>query len=131
MDPDGSVRAMVGGRDYGVSTFNRAVSALRQPGSSFKVYVYATALETGKYNPDTIVRDAPVSIGNWSPQNYGRSYKGSLPMRNALAQSLNTVAVRLSIETGREPIAQLAERMGVKTPLRVTRALALGSSEVT
>jgi penicillin-binding protein 1A len=131
MDPDGSMRAMVGGRDYGVSTFNRAVSALRQPGSSFKVYVYATALETGKYTPDTIVRDAPVSIGNWSPQNYGRSYKGSLPMRSALAQSLNTVAVRLSIETGREPIAQLAERMGVKTPLRVTRALALGSSEVT
>jgi penicillin-binding protein 1A len=131
MDPDGSMRAMVGGRDYGSSTFNRATNALRQPGSSFKVYVYATALETGKYTPDTIVRDAPVSIGNWSPQNYGRSYKGSLPMRSALAQSLNTVAVRLSIETGREPIAQLAARMGVKTPLRVTRSLALGSSEVT
>ena len=131
MDPDGSVRSMVGGRDYGKSTFNRAVYALRQPGSSFKVYVYAVALETGKYTPDTMVNDAPVSIGNWTPQNYGRSYKGRLSMRDALTQSLNTVAVRLSIETGRQPIADLAQRMGLLTPLKVTRAMALGSSEVT
>jgi penicillin-binding protein 1A len=122
---------MVGGRDYGASTFNRAVNALRQPGSSFKPYVYATALETGKYEPDTIVVDAPVSIGNWSPQNYGRSYKGRLTLRDALRQSLNTVAVRLSIATGRQPIADLAQRMGVSTPLKVTRSMALGSSEVT
>jgi penicillin-binding protein 1A len=131
MEPDGSVRAMVGGRDYGVSTFNRAVNALRQPGSSFKPYVYAVALESGKYTPDSMVLDAPVSIGNWSPQNYGRSFKGRLTMRSALTQSLNTVAVRLSIETGRQPIADLAARMGVSTPLRVTRSLALGSSELT
>jgi penicillin-binding protein 1A len=131
MDPDGSVRAMVGGRDYGTSTFNRAVNALRQPGSSFKPYVYAVALETGEYEPDTIVVDRPVSIGNWSPQNYGRSYKGRLTLRSALTQSLNTVAVQLSIKTGRQPIADLAARMGVKTPLKVTRSLALGSSEVT
>lgn len=130
MDPDGSVRAMVGGRDYGVSTFNRAVNALRQPGSSFKAYVYALALENG-YTPDKMVNDAPVSIGNWTPQNYGRSYKGRLTLRNALTQSLNTVAVRLSIEYGRQPIADLAQRMGVRTPLKVTRSLALGSSEVT
>jgi penicillin-binding protein 1A len=131
MEPDGNVRAMVGGRDYGVSTFNRAVNALRQPGSSFKPYVYATALETGKYTPDTMVLDAPVAIGNWAPQNYGRSYKGRLTMRSALTQSLNTVAVRLSIDTGRQPIADLAQRMGVITPVRVTRSLALGTSEVT
>ena len=77
MEPDGAIRAMVGGRDYGVSTFNRAVNALRQPGSSFKPYVYATALETGKYDPDTIVVDAPVSIGNWSPQNYRALLQGA------------------------------------------------------
>ncbi len=131
MEPDGTIRAMVGGRDYGASTFNRAVNALRQPGSSFKPYVYATALETGKYTPDTMVLDAPVSIGNWSPQNYGRSYKGRLTMRDALRQSLNTVAVRLSNATGRQPIADLAHSMGVTSPVRVTRSLALGSSELT
>jgi penicillin-binding protein 1A len=130
MDPDGTVRAMVGGRDYGVSTFNRAVDALRQPGSSFKPYVYAVALENG-YTPDDIILDAPVSIGNWSPQNYGRSYKGSLTLRSALTQSLNTVAVRLSIEFGRQPIADLIGRMGIDTPITVTRSLALGSSELT
>ncbi len=128
---DGAIRAMVGGRDYGVSTFNRAVNALRQPGSSFKPYVYATALESGKFTPDTRVLDGPISIGNWAPQNYGRSYKGWLTMRDALRQSLNTVAVRLSIATGRQPIAELAARMGVSTPLKVTRSLALGSSELT
>jgi penicillin-binding protein 1A len=130
MDPDGSVRAMVGGRDYGASTFNRATNALRQPGSSFKAYVYALALENG-YTPDKMVRDAPVSIGNWTPQNYGRSYKGSLTLRSALTQSLNTVAVRLSIEYGRQPIADLAHRLGVSTPVTVTRSLALGTSELT
>ncbi len=131
MEPDGTIRAMVGGRDYGTSTFNRAVNAMRQPGSSFKPYVYAVALETGRYEPDTIVLDAPVSIGNWSPQNYGRSFKGRLSLRNALRQSLNTVAVRLSIKTGRQPIADLAHAMGVMSPIRVTRSLALGSSELT
>ncbi len=131
MEPDGTIRAMVGGRDYGTSTFNRAVNAKRQPGSSFKPYVYAVALETGRYEPDTIVLDAPVSIGNWSPQNYGRSFKGRLSLRNALRQSLNTVAVRLSIKTGRQPIADLAHAMGIMSPIRVTRSLALGSSELT
>jgi penicillin-binding protein 1A len=132
MDPqDGAIRAMVGGRDYGVSTFNRAVNAFRQPGSSFKPYVYATAVEMLHYTPDTMVLDAPVSIGNWAPQNYGRSYKGRVTLRDALRQSLNTVAVRLSIATGRQPIADLAAKMGVSTPLRVTRSMALGSSELT
>jgi penicillin-binding protein 1A len=131
LDLDGRIRSMVGGRDYGTSTFNRAVNALRQPGSSFKPYVYATAVEMKDYGPEHMVVDAPVSIGNWSPQNYGRSFKGRLTMRSALTQSLNTVAVRLSIETGREPIAEMVSRLGAKTPIRVTRSLALGTSELT
>jgi penicillin-binding protein 1A len=131
LDLDGRIRSMVGGRDYGTSTFNRAVNALRQPGSSFKPYVYATAVEMKDYTPEHMVVDAPVSIGNWSPQNYGRSFKGRLTMRSALTQSLNTVAVRLSIETGREPIAEMVARLGARTPVRVTRSLALGTSELT
>ena len=100
MEPDGALRAIVGGRDYGASQFNRATEALRQPGSSFKPYVYLTALMTGKFNPTTIVVDSPVCIGNWCPHNYGGSYAGSLPLANALARSLNTVAVKLSIAIG-------------------------------
>ena len=130
LEPDGSIRALVGGRDYGTSTFNRAVNALRQPGSSFKAYVYALALEND-YTPDSTVVDRPVSIGNWSPQNYNRSYKGRMTMRSALTQSINTIPVQLSIAFGRQPIADLAAAMGVSTPLKVTRALALGSSELT
>ncbi len=131
LDLDGRVRAMVGGRDYGTSTFNRAVNALRQPGSSFKPYVYATAVEMKDYDPEHMVVDAPVSIGNWSPQNYGRSYKGRLTLRSALTQSLNTVAVRLSKETGTPAIAEMAGELGVRTPIRVTRSLSLGTSELT
>ena len=102
MEPDGALRALVGGRDYGASQFNRATEALRQPGSSFKPYVYLTALMTGKFNPTTIVVDSPVCIGNWCPHNFGGSYAGSLPLANALARSLNTVAVKLSIAIGAE-----------------------------
>jgi len=130
MDLGGAVRAMVGGRDYGVSTFNRATNALRQPGSSFKPYTYATALEHG-YTPDSIVVDAPVSIGNWSPQNYSRSYRGRITLMTALTRSINTIPVRLSIGFGREPIAEMAKRLGVQTPIRITRSLPLGTSEVT
>ena len=130
MEPDGTVRAMVGGRDYGESTFNRAVNARRQPGSSFKPYVYATALENG-YTPESIVVDAPVRIGNWSPKNYGRSYRGRVTLKTALTRSINTIPVRLSIAIGRQPIADMAKRLGVESPLRVTRALPLGPSEVT
>lgn len=130
MEPDGTVRAMVGGRDYGESTFNRATNALRQPGSSFKGYVYAAALEHG-YTPDSVVVDAPVSIGNWSPQNYNRSYRGRMTLMTALTHSVNTIPVRLSIAMGRQPIAEMAERLGVASPVRVTRSLPLGTSEVT
>ncbi len=130
MEPDGTVRAMVGGRDYGQSTFNRATRARRQPGSSFKPYVYATALENG-YTPESIVVDAPIRIGNWAPKNYGRSYRGRVTLKTALTRSINTIPVRLSIAIGRQPIADMAKRMGVESPLRVTRALPLGPSEVT
>ena len=100
MLPDGGLRAIVGGRDYGASQFNRATDALRQPGSSFKPYVYLTALLSGKFKPSTIVVDGPVCIGNWCPRNYGGTYAGSLPLNMALAKSLNTVAVKLSIAVG-------------------------------
>jgi len=149
MEPNGAVRAIVGGRDYGASQFNRATEAMRQPGSSFKPFVYLTALMTGKFKPTTIVIDAPVCIGNWCPKNYGGSYKGALPMVSALAHSLNTVAVRLSIsigesdsqpghnnayeaaKRGRAKIVETARKMGISTPLPDTVSLPIGADEVT
>lgn len=130
MEPDGAVRAMVGGRDYGSSQFNRATLALRQPGSSFKPFVYATAMERG-YSPRSVVPDLPITIGNWSPQNYTRSYMGPVTLKTALEKSLNTVAVRLAQALGRESIVETAHKMGIKTELKITRALPLGVAEVT
>ncbi len=137
-DPLGAVRAMVGGRDYGASQFNRATDALRQPGSSFKPFVYVTALMTGKYKPSTIVVDAPICIGNWCPHNYKGSYAGRMPLVEALARSINTVAVRLSIaigdgspKAGRAKIIQTARMMGLTTPLADTVSLPIGAAEVT
>jgi penicillin-binding protein 1A len=130
MTPSGAVRAMVGGRDYGESQFNRATEALRQPGSSFKPYVYATALENG-FTPETIVLDAPITIGRWSPHNYGDHYLGRVTVMTALQHSLNTVAVRLAQAVGREKIIATAQAMGVRTPLRNILQLPLGVSEVT
>ena len=129
-ETDGSVRCIVGGRDYGRSQFNRASRALRQPGSSFKLYVYMTALLNG-YTPDSTVSDAPICIGNWCPRNYSGGYSGRMPMITALTRSINTIPVRLSQQLGRDNIAEMAGRMGVKTPIRVSRSLALGPSEVT
>src|SRR6187401_2927612 len=99
MDVDGAVRAMVGGRDYGASQFNRATDAMRQPGSSFKPYVYAAALMHGM-KPTSIVVDGPVCIGNWCPHNYGNGYSGSMTLLMALTKSINTIAVKLSISIG-------------------------------
>ncbi len=137
MEPDGAVRAIVGGRDYGASQFNRATEALRQPGSSFKPYVYLTALMSGKFKPTTIVVDSPVCIGNWCPHNYGGSYAGSLPLAMALARSLNTVAVKLSIaigngnpKAGRAKIVDTARRLGITAPLEDTPSLPIGADEV-
>ncbi|MCF6370440.1 transglycosylase domain-containing protein [Rhizobium halophilum] len=127
----GAVRAMVGGRDYGESQFNRATRALRQPGSSFKLYTYAAAMEKG-FTPESVVSDAPVTWRGWSPQNYGRSYKGKVTLMTAMSQSYNTVPVRLAKdELGTERIAELAKAMGVETPLRTDKTIPLGTSEVT
>nr|WP_052232239.1 PBP1A family penicillin-binding protein [Methylobacterium sp. ZNC0032] len=146
MDPDGAVRAIVGGRDYGASQFNRATAGLRQPGSSFKPFVYAAALSAGLYKPNTIVTDRPVCIGNWCPNNYGRSYAGSMPLTVALAKSINTIPVQMSIamgratgEThearaaaiGRRKIVETAHAMGLTTPLTDTVSLPIGAGEVT
>jgi penicillin-binding protein 1A len=137
LEPLGAVRAIVGGRDYGVSQFNRATDALRQPGSSFKPYVYLTALMSGKFKPNTTVVDAPICLGNWCPKNYGGSYAGSMQMWNALAHSLNTVAVRLSVaigdgeaKKGRAKIIETARRLGLTAPLPDTQSLPLGADEV-
>jgi penicillin-binding protein 1A len=147
MDPDGAVRAMVGGSDYGESEFNRATSALRQPGSSFKPYVYATALMAGIYKPSTNVSDTPVCIGNWCPGNYNKGkYAGSMPLWVALAKSINTIPVIMSIEIGkkagithvanaakygRAKIVELCRKLGLTAPLVDTVSLPIGADELT
>jgi len=137
MDTDGSVRAMVGGRDYGRSQFNRATDALRQPGSSFKPYVYSTALSEG-FKPTSIVVDSPVCIGNWCPHNYSNGYSGSMTLTQALVRSINVIPVKLSIalgngnpKIGRAKIVNTARRMGIRTPLTDTPSLPIGAGEVT
>jgi penicillin-binding protein 1A len=137
-DLDGSIRAMVGGTDYNVSQFNRATDAYRQPGSSFKPYVYATALMNG-FKPTSVVVDGPVCIGNWCPQNYGRSYSGAITLTQAITHSINVIPVKLSImlggkdgpRAGRAKIVQTARRMGIKAPLPDTPSLPIGADEVT
>lgn len=130
IENDGAVRAMVGGRDYGESQFNRATSALRQPGSSFKPYVYATAMMNG-FTPESIVRDAPICIGNWCPRNYAGRYRGPVTLTTALVKSINTIPVRLAQKIGRDKIVDVAREMGLTSELRITRSLPLGASEVT
>ena len=137
MDVDGSVRAMVGGRDYGASQFNRATDAMRQPGSSFKPYVYATALEHGM-KPTSIVVDSPICLGNWCPHNYGGGFRGAMPLITALTHSINTIAVKLSVmvgdgnpKLGRSRIIKTAHDMGITTPLPDTPSLPIGADAVT
>lgn len=131
MDIDGCVRVMVGGRDYGESQFNRATHALRQPGSSFKPYVYAAAMEAG-FEPNTVISDAPISWGGWAPRNYGRSYAGRVSLADALARSYNTVPVRLARDhLGLEPIQKLVKAMGVETELNGHKTMVLGTSALT
>ncbi len=127
---DGSVRAMVGGRNYATSQFNRAVLAQRQPGSAFKPFVYASAFEAG-LTPEDIRDDAPIRLGDWSPQNYNDEYRGPMSLREAFARSSNSIAVRIAEETGRGHAARLAERFGIESPMRVDRSLALGVHVVT
>jgi penicillin-binding protein 1A len=127
---DGGVVAMVGGVDYGQSQFNRATDALRQPGSSFKIFVYSTAFQNIGYTPKTIISDQPICIGNWCVHNFERSYSGAMSLTTAFAESVNTVAVNLSVKTGRQPIADMAHRMGITSDFPVTRSLALGVAQV-
>ncbi len=129
MDTDGAVRAMVGGRDYGESQFNRAVDSMRQPGSSFKPIVYTTAMLNG-FTPQSVVVDGPICIGDWCPHNFSPGYRGPITVTTALINSINTVAVRLAQAVGRDKIVDLAHRMGITHDLVVTRSLPLGTSEV-
>jgi len=129
MSPDGAVRAMVGGRNYAESQYNRAVTAKRQPGSSFKPFVYLTAVEAG-LTPDTIRTDAPLDIKGWKPENYTHEYFGSVTLTQALAMSLNTVAVRLGMEVGPKNVVRTAHRLGITSKLEPNVSIALGTSEV-
>jgi penicillin-binding protein 1A len=129
MTPDGVVRALVGGRDYGQSQFNRAVDAKRQPGSAFKPFVYLTALEHG-LTPDTVREDAPIAVKGWRPENYERQYLGPVTLRQALADSLNTVSVRLTLEFTPQAVVRTAYRLGIASMLEPNASIALGTSEV-
>ena len=129
MTPDGAVRAMIGGRNYAESQFNRAVAAKRQPGSAFKPFVYLTALEHG-LTPDTVRQDAPIKIKGWQPENYGHEYYGPVTLTKALALSLNTVSVRLTMEFTPAAVIRTAYRLGIASKLEPNASIALGTSEV-
>lgn len=130
MDGSGAVLALVGGRSYRKSQFNRATKAKRQPGSAFKPFVYLTALEHG-YSPDTLVVDEPVRIGNWKPENYRKKYLGQVTLETALALSLNTVSARLVMQVGPEAVSAVAHRLGITSSIGTDASIALGTSEVT
>ncbi len=129
MTPDGTVRALVGGRSYEESQFDRAISAKRQPGSAFKPFVYLTALEHG-LTPDTVREDAPIAVRSWKPENFEHEYFGPVTLTQALANSLNTVSVRLTLELGPAAVIRTAYRMGIDSQLEPNASIALGTSEV-
>jgi penicillin-binding protein 1A len=129
MTPEGAVRALVGGRNYAESQFNRAVAAKRQPGSAFKPFVYLAALERGLL-PDTVREDRQISIKGWRPENFNREYFGPVTLRQALAHSLNTVSVRLILEVGPPTVVRTTHRLGIASKLEPNPSLALGTSEV-
>ena len=129
LDRDGAVRAMVGGRDYVSSIYNRATQAQRQPGSAFKLFVYLAALEAG-HKPDDTVVDEPVTIDGWSPRNDSRRNSGSVSLRTAFAYSLNTVAAKLGQEVGFATVADMARRFGITTPVNTHPSMVLGTSDV-
>jgi len=128
MTPQGAVRALVGGRNYAESQFNRAVAAKRQPGSAFKPFVYLTALERG-LTPESVREDKPVAVKGWRPENYGREYFGAVTLKQALAMSLNTVSVRLTLEFGPTAVVRTAHRLGIASKLEPNASIALGTSE--
>ena len=130
LDPDGAIRAMVGGRSYADSQFDRVTSAKRQPGSAFKPFVYLAALEKG-LTPETVREDAPINVKGWQPENYAKEYRGQVTLTEGLSQSLNTVAVRLGLEVGPKTVATVAQRLGIHSKLDVNASIALGTSVVT
>jgi penicillin-binding protein 1A len=128
IDRDGAVRAMVGGTDYATSNYNRAVTALRQPGSAWKVFVYLAAIEAG-FRPEDKAVDGPVTIDGWTPKNSGGTYAGEITLRTAFAYSKNTVAAKIGQEVGTGAVANMARRFGITTPISTGPAMVLGSSE--
>ena len=130
LDPAGGVKALVGGVEYEKSQFNRATSAKRQPGSSFKAFTYLAAMETG-LTPETIRIDEPVSFHGWAPKNFEKEYRGPVTLKEALANSINTIAAKLAVEVGPKRVAGVAERLGITSPLQINATIALGTSEVT
>ncbi|NQV85180.1 MAG: PBP1A family penicillin-binding protein [Rhodospirillales bacterium] len=129
MTPMGAVRAMVGGRSYARSQFNRATQADRQPGSAFKPVVYLAGLESG-FSPDTMLVDEAVAVGNWRPANFNRKYTGPVSLRDALARSINTVAVKVAERAGRSAVINAARRLGLTGNIKATPSLALGVGDV-
>jgi penicillin-binding protein 1A len=129
VDTDGAVRAVVGGADYSKSQYNRAVTARRQPGSTFKPFVYMAAMEKG-YTPDTIAQDEPININGWSPSDADNKYMGPMTLRDALAYSRNTVAAQLAWIVGPDKVVEVAQRMGISSPLQAVPSIALGTQEV-
>lgn len=130
IDGSGAIRILIGGRNYETSQFDRAMQAKRQPGSAFKPFVYAAALEQG-LSPQTVRNDAPVKIGKWTPQNYDEKYRGPVTLDYALAKSLNTIAAQLVVEVGPKNVAKTARRLGIESKLNSNASISLGTSEVT
>jgi len=130
MSPNGAVRAMVGGRNYAKSQFNRATQARRQPGSAFKPLVYLAGLEAG-LSPQSILADAPVTIDGWSPKNFDGKYAGNMTLADALARSVNTIAVRVATRAGYANVIDVARRLGVTSDLEPTPSIALGAGGTT
>ncbi|WP_037494926.1 transglycosylase domain-containing protein [Sphingomonas sp. KC8] len=129
LDQDGAVRAMVGGKDYVSSIYNRATQAVRQPGSAFKLFVYLAALENG-HTPQDMVVDEPINIAGWSPRNSSRRFSGEIDIRTAFAFSINTVAAKLGQEVGFSTVADMARRFGITTPVNTHPSMVLGTSDV-
>ena len=129
METDGALRALIGGRNYAESQFDRAIAAHRQPGSAFKPFVYLAALERG-LTPDSLREDAPINVRGWRPENHEHRYLGQVTLSTALAMSLNTVAVRVGLEVGPAAIIKTARQLGITSPLQTNASIALGTSEV-
>ena len=129
IDADGSVRAVVGGADYTQSQYNRAVTSRRQPGSTFKPFVYMAAMEAG-YTPDTVADDAPINIDGWAPENSDGKYMGQITLREGLAYSRNTISAQLTALLGPAKVVEVAQRMGISSPLMAVPSIALGTQEV-